>query len=117
MTRSSSEIDAIIAELKTNRDAREAAIETAAAALDGVDDKNAKRLRTVDHSKEKLNDKGICVYDKIKKDRDGNFQFVYHTRYTYADVTHGDGGTDKGLRTLLANEAFSVTTATTVENL
>lgn len=117
MARSSSEIDAIIAGLKTNRDTRDAAIETAAAELDGSDDKNAGRLREFKHTKEKGIDKTICVHDRVKRDKSGTFIFMYHNRYDFADVTHGDGETDKGLRTLLVDEAFSVTGATTVQDL
>ena len=42
---------------------------------------------------------------------------MYHTRYDFDDVTHSDGEIDKGLRTLLVDEAFTVTGSTTVENL
>ena len=117
MARSSSDIDAIIAGLKANRDTRDAAIETAAAALDGSNDVNAAKLRSLNHTKEKAVDKTICVHDKVKLGPNGNYLFMYHTRYDFADVTHGDGETDKGLRTLLVDESFSVTGATTVENL
>ena len=117
MARSSSDIDAIVAGLKANRDTRDAAIETAAAALDGSDDKNAGRLRSVNHTQEKANDLVICIHDKITKDSSGDYLIMYHTRYAIADVTHSDGETDKGLETLLVDESFSVTGATTVENL
>ena len=42
MARTSEQIDAIIAELKSNRDARDTQFENAALALDGVDDIKAK---------------------------------------------------------------------------
>ena len=55
MARSTDEINAIIAELKTRRDTRDAAIESAAAALDGSNEKIAARLRSLKHVKEIAN--------------------------------------------------------------
>ena len=117
MVRSNEEINAIITELKTRRDTRDAAVESAAASLDGSDDVNAAKLRSVNHAKEKLNDKTICVHDSIRLGPNGNYLFMYHTRYDFDDVTHSDGEIDKGLRNLLVDEAFTVTGSTTVENL
>ena len=119
MARSSSDIDAIIAGLKTARETRDAAIETAAAALNESDPANAARLRSLTHSKEKARDLTICIYDKIKKDSDGNVAFMYHDRFILADqVENGETPTTvPGLRTRLADESFTVTGATTVENL
>ena len=119
MARSSSEIDTIIAGLKTARDTRDAAIETAAAALDSSDTKNAARLRSLTHSKEKALDLTICIHDKIKKDSDGNVAFMYHDRHILADhVENGETPTTvPGLRTRLVDESFTVTGSTTVEDL
>jgi hypothetical protein len=119
MARSSSDIEAIIAGLKTARDTRDAAIETAAAALDGSDDKNAARLRSVNHASEKSIDSTICVNDKVKKDESGNIMAMFHSRYGLTDVVENGPSpvTVPGLTTLLVDESFTVTGATTVENL
>jgi hypothetical protein len=120
MARSSSDIDTIIAELKTARDTRDAAIETAAAALDGSDDKNAGKLRSLNHAKTKASDKGVCVACNLKKDSAGNIIAMAHVSYNFADDVDARTGatiSNTGLRSLLVDEAFSVPVATTVINL
>ncbi len=119
MARSSSDIEAIIAGLKTARDTRDAAIETAAAAPDGSGEKNATRLRSLNHASEKSLNSTICVNDKVKKDASGNITAIFHSRYGLTDVVESGPSpvTVPGLSTLLVDESFTVTGATTVENL
>ena len=117
MARSSSEIDAIIAELKTARNTRDAAIESAAAALDGSNDKKAARLRSVKHVNEIANDVRVCVACRAKNNDDGAISAMGHSRYYIDDKVHSPSDTEPGLKTLLADEAFSVPVVTTVENL
>ena len=116
MARSTSEIDAIIAELKTRRNTRDAAIESAAAALDSSDAKNAARLRSLKHVKEIANDTEVCQSCTVIKNEAGDVLAMSHVSYNIEDKVAG-GQTDTGLKTLLVDESFTVTGATTVENL
>ena len=123
MVRSNSDIATIIAGLKTNRAARDTAIESAAATLDGSDSTNAARLRDAKHTVEIANDIKLCVKCKIKKNGVGDVLGVVHIRYRLVDsvIQYGDGGSEtltmQGLNTILVDEAVAVTGATTVENL
>ena len=121
MARSTSEIDAIIAELKTRRNTRDAAIESAAAALDSSDAKNAARLRSLKHVKEIANDVEVCISCRVKKDNAGDIMGMSHQSFSIEDSTINDrdGSTKtlEGLKTLLVDESFTVTGATTGENL
>ena len=123
MARSNAEIAAIIAELKTNREASNTAIESAATALDSSDSVNAARLRACKHIKEIENDIKLCIKCKIKKDSEGNVIGIAHIRYRIDDriMRFGDGGSEtqtiEGLNTMLADESVTITGATTVENL
>jgi hypothetical protein len=116
MARSSSDIDAIIAGLKANRDTRDAAIETAAAALDGSNDKKAANFRSLKHVKEIANDKEVCISCNLKTDDAGDPIGMTHHTYYIEDITLGSDDIS-GLTTRLADESFTVTGATTVENL
>lgn len=116
MARSTDEINAIIAELKTRRDTRNDSIESAAGALDGSNEKIAARLRSLKHVKEIANAKEVCVFCKVIKNDAGEVEAMEHISYYIADEILG-GETQKGLETLLADESFTVTGATTVENL
>ena len=116
MARSTSEIDAIIAELKTRRNTRDAAIESAAAALDSSDAKNAGRLRSLKHIKEIENDTYVCVLCRLKRNDEGDVLVMFHNEYYLDDRTIASE-IIKGLKTLLVDESFTVTGATTVENL
>ena len=121
MARSTSEIDAIIAELKTRRNTRDAAIETAAAALVDSDAANAARLRSLKHVKEITNDTYVCTRCKLLKHDTGDIAGMSHIEFNFDDtiMPESDGSTTtiKGLKTLLVDESFTVTGATTVENL
>ena len=120
MARTSEQIDAIIAELKSNRDARDTQFENAALALDGVADIKAKKLRGFKHTNEKANDKALCVRCRVRKEEDGRFRYLLCTEFDLEDKTlELPTGTEhaKGLKTLLADESFTITGATTVENL
>jgi len=116
MARSTSDIDAIIAELKTRRNTRDAAIESAAAALDSSDAKNAARLRSLKHVKEIANNVKVCISCKVIKNDTGDTLGISHATYRIDDLVVGEV-TEKGLKTLLVDESFTVTGATTVENL
>ena len=120
MARTSEQIDAIIAELKSNRDSRDTQFEDAARALDGVDDAKAKKLRGFKHDKQKAADRGICIKCKLRKGTDDKIRALQCTVYDFTTRVEGHSGTDitiHGLRDLLADESFSVPNATTVENL
>ena len=116
MARSSSDIDTIIAGLKTNRNTRDASIETAAAALDGSNDKIAARLRSLKHVKEIANDVQVCISCKLMKNDEGDPIAMGHVAYWLADTVIG-GVTEDGLASILVDESVTVTGATTVENL
>jgi hypothetical protein len=116
MARTTDEINAIIAELKTRRNTRDASIESAAVALDSSDTKNAARLRSLKHVKEIANDKEVCVACTVIKNDHGDTIAMKHTSYHLEDQIIGSE-TEKGLDTLLVDESFTVTGATTVENL
>ena len=116
MARSTSDIDAIIAELKTRRNTRDAAIESAAAALDSSDAKNAARLRSLKHVKEIANDTEVCISCRVIKSDAGDILAMTHNSYHIEDQIVSEV-TEKGLKTLLVDESFTVTGATTVENL
>ena len=120
MARSNSEIEAIIAGLKTARDTRDAAIETAAAALDDSDAANAARLRSLNHAVTKAADVSVCVACVLKKDSTGKILAMQHTSFDIEDQVDffaGANVTRAGLKSLLVDESFTVTGATTVENL
>ena len=123
MARSSSEIDTLIAELKTARNTRDASIETAAAAQDGSNDKKAARLRSLKHVKEIANDVRLCVRCRAKYNDDGTISAMGHRAFYIDDKVHSrdeDGApndTELGLKTRLADESFSIAVVTTVENL
>ena len=117
MARSSSDIDTLIAELKTARNTRDAAIESAAAALDGSNDKNAARLRSLKHVKEIAQDVYLCVACSVMNNSDGTIMAMRHTTYYIDDKVHSPSDTEPGLKTLLADEAFSVPVSTTVTDL
>ena len=121
MARSTSEIDAIIAELKTRRNTRDASIETAAAALDSSDTKNAARLRSLRHVKEIANDTYVCSSCTLMRNDAGDVVAMAHEEHEFEDriVTDRDGNsvTEKGLKTLLVDESYTVTGTTSVENL
>lgn len=121
MARSTSDIDAIIAELKTRRNTRDAAIETAAAALDDPNAKIASRLRSLKHVKEIANDTEVCVACKVMKNDAGDPIAMSHTSFHIENKVKLAGlpeaTTEPGLTTLLVDESFTVTGATTVENL
>jgi hypothetical protein len=116
MARTTEEINAIIAELKTRRNTRDAAIESAAAALDSSDAKNAARLRSLKHVKEIANDTDVCQSCTVIKNGAGDIMAMSHVSYNIENQVVG-GETDAGLKTLLVDESFTVTGATTVENL
>jgi len=121
MARTTEEINVIIAELKTHRNTRDASIESAAAALDGTDDKNAKRLRSLRHVKEIANDTYVCTSCRLMRNDDDDVIAMAHEEHEIEDriVTDADGNsvTEKGLKTLLVDESYTVTGSTTVENL
>ena len=76
MARTSEQIEAIITELKSNRDARDAHLETAAAALDGVNDSQAKKLRGFKHTIQKANDLSLCIRCELRKEEDGRVRLM-----------------------------------------
>ena len=120
MARTSEQIEAIIVELKSNRDARDTHFENAALALDGVDDAKAKKLRAFKHDKQKAADRGICIKCKLRKGTDDKIKALQCTVYDFTTRVEGHSGTDitiHGLRDLLADESFTVTASPTVENL
>ena len=120
MARTSEQIEAIIVELKSNRDARDTHFENAALALDGVDDAKAKKLRAFKHDKQKAADRGICIKCKLRKGTDDKIRALQCTVYDFTTRVEGHSGTDitiHGLRDLLADESFTVTASPTVENL
>ena len=121
MARSSSEVNAIIAELKTRRNTRDASIESAAVALDGVDDKKAADLRSLKHVKEIANDTYVCISCKVVKGSDGAIIGMSHASYDINDSTgtgeDGKSKTFEGLTSLLVDESVTITGTTTVENL
>jgi len=120
MARTSEQIEAIIVELKSNRDARDTHFENAALALDGVDDAKAKKLRAFKHVKQKANDQSICVRCELRKEDDGRIRALFCRVHDFVTKVESASGTDitiHGLRDLLADESFTVTGATTVENL
>ena len=116
MARSNSEIDTIIAELKTRRNTRDAAIEAAAADVDSSDPKRAERLRSLKHVKEMANDTDVCLSCRLSILSDGDFCGMMHTSIHIEDITVGSE-TIPGLKTLLIDESYIVTGSTTVENL
>ena len=121
MARSTSEVDAIIAELKTRRNTRDAAIESDAAALDSSDAKNAARLRSLKHVKEIANDTYVCTRCKVLKHDTGDITGMSHIEFNFDDtiMPESDGSTTtiKGLKSLLVDESVTITGETTVENL
>ena len=114
MARSSSEIDAIIVELKAARTARDTALENAAVAQDGVDDNKARRLRNAKHLPVSNDD--ICVQDTLMIGSDGKIRGIRHIAYSVEDRVIGDH-TGRGLKTILADESVTITGETTVEGL
>ena len=119
MARSTSEIDAIIAGLKTNRDTRDAYIEGKAAAFDDSNAYEANQIRGLKHTQSKLLDIWLCVSCKAMKDRDGGVIGFQCTKYLIEDIPNRgrDGETEQGLKTLLVDESFTITGSNTVENL
>ena len=116
MARSSSDINTIIAELTTARNTRDASIETAASALDGSNDKNAARLRSLKHITQIANGIELCYGCRLIKDSDGNPIGMSHDSFYIEDTTLGTESVP-GLRSLLADESFSIAVSTTVSNL
>ena len=126
MARSTSEIDAIIAGLKTNRDTRDGYIEGKAAAFDSSDAAEAKRIRSLKHTDQATKNINLCVSCKAIKDSDGNLVGRSCHTYRIEDITGSsrlvngsevEGAVEKGLKSLLVEESFTVTGETTVENL
>ena len=120
MARTSEQIEAIITELKSNRDARDAHLESAAEALDGVNDNQAKKLRGFKHTIQKAKDLSLCIRCELRKEEDGRVRFMICEQFDFADREERASGTTysiPGIRTRLLDESFTVTGATTVENL
>ena len=120
MARTSEQIEAIIAELKTNRDARDTQLENAALALDEGNPNKAKKLRGFKHTKQIAIDKSICTKCEVRYDINGNLLVMIHNQYDISDRTENRGEVTeliKGFRTKLVDESFTVTSATTVINL
>ena len=119
MARTTDEINAIIAGLKTNRDTRDAYIEGKAAAFDDSNAYEANQIRGLKHTQSKLLDIWVCVSCKAIKNSDGGVIGFQCTKYLIEDIPDRgrDGETEKGLKTLLVDESFTLTGATTVENL
>ena len=126
MARSTSEIDAIIAGLKTNRDTRDAYLEGKAAAFDDSNAVEAERIRSLKHTEQATKNIYLCVSCKAIKNSTGGVVGLRCNTYLIEDVSvptrlidgsEVAGLVDKGLKTLLVDESFTVTGATTVENL
>jgi len=117
MARSSDQVNTIIEELKTARGVRDTALEEAAVALDGTNDKHAKRLRNVKHTDEIARGVEICVKCKILRHADSTPYGQEHMTYFIDDKVLDVDTTAPGLKTRLADESFTVPNATTVENL
>ena len=116
MARSLLDIEEIIDELKTMRDIRDVAIESAAADLDNSDSKNASSLRNFKHVNEIANDTDVCHSCKVIRNGDGDVLAMSHISYHIDDKVVG-GEIYRVLRTLLADESVNVTGSTSVENL
>ena len=117
MARSSDQVNTIIEELKTARGVRDTALEEAAVALDGTNDKHAKRLRNIKHTDEIARGVEICVKCKILRHPDGTPFAQEHATYYIEDTVMDEDYTAPGLKTKLVDESFTITGATTVENL
>ena len=121
MARSNVEIESIISELKTNRNARDKQIIDKAAILDGVDDKNAFRLRSLIHVKEIAQDEYVCSSCNVIRNNEGDVVGMSHEEHDLYDITEpsvdGEPVTRKGLYTLLVDESFEVIGSLNVNNL
>ena len=117
MARSSSDIDTLIAALKTARNTRDASIETAAAALDGSNDNIAARLRSLKHVKEIAQDVYLCVACTALNNSEGVIIGMSHNTYYIDDTAKTPNPDIPGLKSLLADESLTIPVVTTVENL